>query len=87
MEGSGPGLCWSRRRVPGVQKHELYAWYLVHEFRALLSTCFVFRGATVILRPAILSTSRTGSHGQGSGKISIAAKLFGGLLECLRGNS
>ena len=34
-----------------------------------------------------LSTSRTVSHGQGSGKISITAKLFGGLFERLRGVS
>ena len=33
------------------------------------------------------STSRTVSHGQSSGKISIAGKLLGGLFECLWGVS
>ena len=52
--------------------------------QVLLCTCFVFQGTTFF---AASYSSRTESHGQSSGKVFIAAKLFRGLLECLRGSS
>ena len=72
------------------QKNELYAWYMVQEYPAVLLCTYVrvlYFKAPTFLRAAARTTSRTGSHRQSSGKIFIAAKLFGGLLERLRGSS
>ena len=83
-EGSGLGFRRTVRPVPSFQKNELYAWTWYTSTQVLLCTCFVFQGTTFF---AASYSSRTESHGQSSGKVFIAAKLFRGLLECLRGSS
>ena len=89
-DGRSLGLRRTLRRVRAFRKNELYAYMVVPGIRVpryyyccVPGTCLYFK-APSFLRPDTLTTSHTGSHGQSSGKILIAAKLIGGLLECLR---
>ena len=78
---SGPPTDCSSIVVPPFQKNKLCPWYLVYEYPGTAVYDYVF---CIFLRLGTRNTSRTGSHGQSSGRIFIAAKLFGGLLEHMR---
>ena len=86
MEGSDVGYERAVRRVSAVQNNELHAWYLVHVYPGTAVYVFFISRHHLVRGQLLVLTGRPGSHGQSSGKI-FAAKLFGGMLECLRGSS